>query len=82
MTNNTCTPLGVKLSKFGKVVVCKEGHVFTLLIIGTGLAKFNTTVEIQSIVIGRVGLRYPVIECLHNDDTYYSLVLRGRFHDD
>lgn len=65
-----------KLSKYGDVQVCKEGHVFTLLITGNNLDNWIIVNEIQMKVIEYAGKKYPFIEVLKNSKHFLCYILR------
>lgn len=65
-----------KLSKKGTVQLCKEGYVFTLLMTGKKLDNWQTVYTIQQEVVEYVGEKYPLIECMRNDEYFLCLVLR------
>lgn len=66
-----------KLRKYGDVQMCKSGTVFTLLITGEKLASSKVNILIMS-ELNDCGIseKYPVVECLKNDDKFYLVVLR------
>lgn len=66
-----------RLSKYGTVEVIKEGVVFTLLITGKGLSKWDTVLAIQTEVIEYTCNTYPFIEATKNTDEFYFIVLHS-----
>ncbi|KXX72743.1 helix-turn-helix domain-containing protein [Flammeovirga sp. SJP92] len=66
-----------KLSKFGKVEVCKDGgEIFTLLMTGKNLANNSVLMGITCVVVDMVSKKYPTIDIMKNDDNFQLMVLR------
>lgn len=66
------------LSKYGDVQMVKAGYVFTLLLTGTGLSKMETWLKIQQLCTDFCGDKYPVIEVLKTEDTFFLAVLKPK----
>lgn len=67
-----------KLSRFGSVQMLKEGVVFTLLITGTKLTGFNNYNSILEAVTTHTKDKYPLIECMKNEDNFFLIVLKKK----
>lgn len=67
-----------KLSRYGDIQIIKEGVVFSLLITGTGLSKSNIMKEIPDLVLGYAGDKYPFIEAMRNEETFFCLILKPK----
>ena len=72
----TIDQLKMNLSQKWTVQLCKEGVVFTLLITGKGLSNFNTFNEILGIVTEATKIKYPNVEAIKNDDTFFCIILK------
>lgn len=70
--------LRLKLLEFGNPVVLKEGFVFTVLITGQNLSKWKNVEEIQRMIIEYAAEKYPLIEVLVNDDSFFCMVLKPK----
>lgn len=70
--------LKLELSKFGDLQVCKEGVVLTVLITGTKLSNWETAMKIQKSVVEYAGDKFPNIECMRNDETFFLIVLKPK----
>jgi len=64
------------LSKYGNILIIKEGAVFSLLMKGENLSNIKKLQDIQSTVLDYAGDRYPVIEAFRNDDRYLCMILK------
>lgn len=64
------------LSKYGNILIIKEGAVFSLLMKGENLSNIKKLQNIQSTVLDYAGDRYPVIEAFRNDDRYLCMILK------
>jgi len=67
-----------KLSKYGKVEVCKVGVVFTVLITGENLTKMDNYINIQKLVLDFGKDIYPIVEVLKNEHNFYLSILREK----
>lgn len=65
-----------QLSQIATIAVIKQGYVFTLLLVGSGLSNWTTVNKIQSIVLDEVGNKYSIIEAMRNDENYFLLILK------
>lgn len=65
-----------KLCKYGKPFIVKEGVVFTILLKGSNLSKWENVNEIQKLVLDYAGEKFPIIEVMANDNEVFCLVLR------
>lgn len=74
----TLNRLKQKLTKYGNIQIVKEGFVFSLLITGAGLSKSTVVAEIQNLVLSYAGDKYPMIEAMRNDDTFFCLILKPK----
>lgn len=74
----TLNGLKQKLTKYGSIQIVREGFVFSLLITGTGLSKSTVVAEIQNLVFSYVGEKYPAIEAMRNDETFFCLILKPK----
>ena len=72
----TIDQLKMKLSKNWTIQLCKEGVVFTLLITGNGLSNFKTFNEIMGDIVEATKSKYPNIEAIKNDDTFFCAILK------
>ena len=63
--------------KYGNVEVCKAGKVFTLLIVGEGLARATNVMDIQRTVLQKVSPHYPNIEVTKNSDNFFLYILKA-----
>lgn len=70
------TDLKTKLANIANVEICKEGYVFTVLLTGEGLQKSGTVIGIQNLILEYAGGKYPTIETMRNNETYFCIVLR------
>lgn len=68
----------MQLVKYGTIQLIKEGVVFTLLITGTGLSNWATVNEIMKLVTDYTKDKYPNIEAMRNDDSFYCLILKAK----
>jgi hypothetical protein len=64
------------LCVYGDITVLKEGVVFTVFITGKDLYNWEKVNKIQKAVLEYAGDKYPKIEVLKNDDTYFLLILK------
>jgi len=64
-----------QLSKLGTVEVLKKGNVFTLLMTGEGFYNWTKVDAVNMLVVSSVGMEYPVIEVLKNEDNWLLLIL-------
>jgi hypothetical protein len=69
--------LKIQLSKVADIVVLKQGLVFTVLLKGKNLAKWETVNKINLDILECAGKLYPNIETMANDDDYFMIVLRS-----
>lgn len=69
--------LKLKLSKYGTVVLMKQGYTFTVFITGRGLSNLNKVLEMQKLITDHAK-EYPSVEALSNDETYFLLVLKPK----
>jgi len=70
--------LKLELSKFGLLQICKEGFVFTVLMTGKGFSSWTRTMDIQKLITDYAGEKYPIVECLRNDDDFFCIVLKPK----
>jgi hypothetical protein len=64
-----------QLSKLGTVEVLKKGKVFTLLMTSEGFSNWTKVDAINMLAVSSVGMEYPAIEVLKNEDNYLLLIL-------
>lgn len=64
------------LSKYGTILIIKEGAVFSLLMKGDNLSNMKKVQDIQSTVLDYAEKKYPIIEVFRNDDRYLCMVLK------
>jgi hypothetical protein len=62
--------------KDANIEVIKAESVFTLLLTGKGLSKWDTVNRINMDVAEFVGDEYPILEVMKNDDGFFLMVLR------
>ncbi len=74
----TLDKLKTNLCKHGMLEICKEGLVFTVLLTGTNLSKSEVVMKIQKDVLEYAGAKYPVIEAMRNDNTFFCLILKPK----
>ena len=74
----TTTQLKEKLSKYGTVLVAKEGAVFTVFIKGNGLSQSTKLMKIGAIIHEYAGEKYPDIEVFLNEDDFILSVLKPK----
>lgn len=70
--------LKIELSKFGELQICKEGFVFTVLITGEKLSNWVTAMGIQKLITDYAGDKYPIVECLRDDENFFCIVLKPK----
>lgn len=68
--------LKMQLSKIGTIQSIKQGYVFTLLLTGQKLSSMDTYVQITKLVTEFTKNKYPIVECLHNSDSFFLMVLK------
>jgi len=71
----TIEKLKEKLCKYGHPFIVKEGVVFTVLIKGSNLSKWENVNAIQKMVLDYAGEKFPTIEAMVNDNEVFCLVL-------
>lgn len=71
----TIVQLKIKLSKHGNIQIIKEGVVFTLLLTGEKLSNAKTVQAIQQNVLEYAGEKYPLIEAIRNDESFFCMIL-------
>ena len=64
------------LSKYGAILIIKEGAVFSLLMKGDNFSNMKKVQDIQSTVLDYAEKRFPIIEVFRNDDRYLCMVLK------
>lgn len=74
----TFNELKEKLSTYGHIEIISEKTVFTLLLTGNGLTKMQTVSDIQKTIIEYVGDKYPVVEAMKNNQTFFCIVLKPK----
>lgn len=74
----TIHQLRTKLSKYGTIQMIKEGYVFTLLLTGADLSNMKRWLEIQNLCLDYLAGRFPVVECMKNEDDFFLIVLKPK----
>ena len=67
-----------RMSKIGTIQLCKEGYVFTLLMTGEKLDNWKNVQSIQLGVLEYASEKYPIIECMKNEEGFLCMVLRPK----
>jgi len=68
--------LKIKLVKHGNIEIIKEGFVFTLLMTGPEMSKWNVVADIQKMVLEYASKKYPFIEAMRNTENYFCMILK------
>lgn len=66
------------LSAFAHIQIIKEGYVFTVLMTGKGLSNSQRVMSIQKHIMNYTADKYPLIEAIRNDDTFFCLILKPK----
>lgn len=66
----------VAFSKYGDVQILKKDFVFTLLLTGTELSKWETFNNILATALDFSGNKFPLIETIRNENGFFCLVLK------
>lgn len=70
------------LSKYGDVQILKKEYVFTLLITGTGLSKWETYNQILHIATEYCANEFPMIEASRNNSEFFCLVSKPKINSE
>lgn len=68
--------LKTKLCKYGALKIVKQGVVFTVMLTGQNLSKWETVHKLQELILEYAGEQYPLIEAMVNDETFFCLILK------
>lgn len=74
----TTAKLHTALRKYGTVQMLKTGTVLTFLLTGKGLADGMTLTKIGMMVTEFAGDKYPIVECMKNEENFILIVLKPK----